>query len=73
MPYINGRFVGLVNLMIIQQVENLEKEFANGNVPLSVVRQKLSELHGMATDDYVKKLILMEYDGIEIGAKRSVT
>ncbi len=68
-----NNFIGLGDRVILKTMESLEDQFLQGNITLDVLRVEFSQFHQMAVDENVKKVILMEFDGLEIGAKRRVT
>jgi hypothetical protein len=68
-----NNFIGLGDRVILKTMESLEDQFLQGKITLDVLRVEFSQFHQMATDENIKKVILMEFDGLEIGAKRRVT
>ena len=67
-----NNFIGLSDRAILSAVQSLEEDFLKGRTTLDSIRTEISKFYEMTTDPDVKKLLLMEYDGLEI-AKRRVT
>lgn len=66
-------FLGITDKIIVSKIQDLETDFMNGKVSIDSLRTELGEFHKMAKNADLKKAILMEYDGLEINATRSVT
>jgi len=66
-------FVGLPDRIIIKKINELEREVESGTKSVQDLRTELSEFYKIAVNQEIKKAILMEYDGIELTAKRNVT
>jgi len=67
-----NNFIGLSDRAILSAVQSLEEDFLKGRTTLDSIRTEISKFYEMTTDPDVKKLLLMEYDGLEI-SKRRVT
>jgi len=69
----NPSFLGLPDRMILQEMNRIENDFFNNKIDITSLRTKFSEYYSIAVSPELKKFILMEYDGLEIGAKRVIT
>jgi len=65
-----NNFIGLSDRAILSAVQSLEEDFLKGRTTLDSIRTEISKFYEMTTDPDVKKLLLMEYDGLEISKKR---
>lgn len=64
------KFIGLSDRVILSKIQNREQDFVNGRITLNELRTELSEFHKVAVDPDVKKLILLEYDGLELSPRQ---
>ena len=65
-----NKFIGLSDRAILSAVQSMEEDFLRGRTTLDSIRTEISKFYEMTTDPDVKKLLLMEYDGLEISKKR---
>ncbi len=66
-------FMGISDKFIVAKIQDIETDFMNGKVSVEKLREELGAFYNMATNPDLKKAILMEYDGLELGSKRVVT